>query len=150
MEEKNIKNIKKIIIIIFIVLILLLAFLIYKKMDTDRIERKLKKNSYQKITTKIYSKIDDSIGYTYNINNNSFSKTIENENEKIFMKYEKGKIKINYTYKESECSISQTGLYTKENYTCKINNRTNECKARCDTMLKHVKKFEKEAKKIMS
>ena len=72
--------------------------------------------------------------------------TLKLQNESTIMTYKNGEIKISYT-NSKPCMIYQTGVYSKDNFKCKIVEKTNECKPKCDIMLKNSKEFMKEANK---
>lgn len=151
------KKIKKILIIFIIVIILIIPiYFSFKYFLEKSLESKLKKIGYTEIAKKIYSKNDEEnnikTGYTYNITNGNFSKTIsitgDLKQETIGITKNNNDINVNYIYQDSKCQINQKGNYKKGNFKCDIESRTNNCAVKCDVILKYVKDFIKEANKI--
>lgn len=149
MKKRNI-----ILLIIMIIIIIICSIFGYKYFKEKTIKNKLKKDQFEEITKKIYFKnvhIDNKeIGYTYNLNENKFSKTIENNNYNIkeitSINEENNSISIIYSYYDDTCTINQSGVYKNNNFKCSITNRTNKCKTKCDNMLQYINEFKKEIK----
>lgn len=145
----------KILILIIFIIIIICSIFGYKYFKQNIIKNKLEKDGFEEITEKIYLKrttIDNNeVGYTYNLNNNNFSKAIENKDDNtreiISITKDNNVIKIIYSYKDSLCTIDQEGSYINNNFKCEIANRTNHCETKCDVMLKYINEFQKEAKK---
>lgn len=150
--EENKRKIKMIIIIISLIIIATISIIIYNTNNSKKIENKLIKEKYEKITDKIYNKTiengDTEITYTYNINNKEFSKTINSQNENINLLYTNNNIRINYSYSDKfGCRITQRGTYTEKDFNCSIIKKIGSCKSKCDVMFKQAKQFTKELKK---
>lgn len=119
------------------------------------IKKKLKKQNYTEIKN-IFSKNikekNKEINYTYNFNNNTFSKYTSKKNNKeretINLIYKKNKITIDYTYQDTNsCRIIQQGTYDK-NFKCNILTKKGNCKSKCNIILKEAKIFSKEQKNL--
>lgn len=155
--EKTGIIIKTIIIISAVLITTIIIILTYNYLNKNSlIKKKLKKQNYTELNN-IYVKDikenDRNITYTYNFNNNKFSKYISNksskERETINLTYKNNKIKIDYTYQDtSSCRIIQQATYNEKNYKCDILTKKGNCKSKCDIILKEAKKFFKEQKKL--
>lgn len=156
MDNLEIK--KRIFIIIgasTLIFLLIIIIQLYNNKKDSRIENKLEKNKYTKITDKIYSKdieTDDGIiNYVYNVKNKEVIKTITNDNKDktMMLSYNNEQIKISYMTR-GECNLYQKGLYSKNDYKCDVIEKNGDCKPKCDIMLKEAKKFMKETKNTIN
>ena len=156
--EKKIKTIRNIIIVIVSIIIIAITYtFFYNSNKTKRIINILKKEKYEDISNnEYYKKINNNnstIEYSYNTNENTFSKyisKIENQTrQKINLIYNGKKIEIYYDYQDTKgCRLTQEATYNFKNYKCEVLSNNGNCNSKCDIMLKEAKEFYKEQKEL--